>query len=138
MDIASSWNIPIVWIVVLSAVAFLASIVLVWIVIIHMPVDYLTPERKPEETRFSGRPLIRVCIVVVKNLVGLLFVMAGIIMLFTPGQGVMFIFIGVTLLDFPGKRSLIRRMVSRRRVLTAINRIRTKSHKPPLEVPSCE
>lgn len=138
MAIASSWNIPIVWITVLSAVAFLASIVLVWIVIIHMPVDYLTRERKPEETRFSRRPLVRICLVVVKNLVGLLFVMSGIIMLFTPGQGVMFIFVGVTLLDFPGKRRLIHRMVSRRRVLKAINRIRATSHKPPLEVPSCE
>jgi archaellum biogenesis protein FlaJ (TadC family) len=120
----------------LSFVAFLASILLVWMIIIRMPADYLTRDRQLEASPASRRPVIRVALLVVKNVVGLLVVLAGIVMLFTPGQGVISILIGLTLIDLPGKRRLIRRMVGYRHVLATINNIRTRALKPPLDAPT--
>jgi archaellum biogenesis protein FlaJ (TadC family) len=127
---------PLLWIVLLAFVVFLASIFLVWMIIVRMPADYLTRDRQLDAGPASRRPVIRIALLVVKNVVGLLIVLAGIVMLFTPGQGVISILIGLTLIDLPGKRRLIRRMVGYRHVLATINRIRTRALKPPLEAPT--
>ena len=49
-----------------------------------------------------------------------------------PGQGMLTILIGLMLLDVPGKRRLERRIVGRRRILQAINRLRKRFGRPPL------
>jgi hypothetical protein len=49
-----------------------------------------------------------------------------------PGQGVLTILLGVMLLDFPGKRGLELKLVSRPKVLNTINRIRHRFDRPPL------
>ena len=71
-----------------------------------------------------------------KNGVGVVLVITGVIMLFTPGQGIVTILIGLVLVDLPGKRALERWMVGRPRVLAAINRLRAKYGHPPLEDPN--
>ena len=53
-------------------------------------------------------------------------------MLFLPGQGLLTILIGVSLMDFPGKRTIERKLISRPVVLQAINRIRQRFDRPPL------
>jgi hypothetical protein len=50
-----------------------------------------------------------------------------------PGQGVLTMIIGLTLVDFPGKRSLEERILRRPWVLHAINRLRARFARPPLE-----
>jgi hypothetical protein len=45
---------------------------------------------------------------------------------------VLTILLGIMLLDFPGKRSLEARIVSRPRVFRAINALRARFDKPPL------
>jgi hypothetical protein len=51
-----------------------------------------------------------------------------------PGQGLLTMIIGLTLLDFPGKREVERRVLKHRRVLAAINGLRARFHRPPLEM----
>jgi hypothetical protein len=41
---------------------------------------------------------------------------------------------GIMLLDFPGKRRLVQRIVSQPAVLTSINRLRKRYGRPPLVV----
>jgi hypothetical protein len=69
-----------------------------------------------------------------KNLLGLVLVGAGIVMSLpgVPGQGVLTILLGIMLLDFPGKRALETRIVSRPRVNSAVNALRARFDKPPL------
>jgi hypothetical protein len=119
----------------LSLVMFAGSIVFIWILIVHMPVDYLTRVRLSEESFCYRHPVTRVVTVVAKNVFGLLLVIMGVVMLLTPGQGLLSVFIGLTLLDFPGKKKLIRRLLGRRGVLNMINKIRSKARRPPLETP---
>jgi UPF0716 family protein affecting phage T7 exclusion len=56
-------------------------------------------------------------------------------MLILPGQGLLTLIIGLGLMNFPGKRRLIRRVILRRRVLAAINRMRAGADKEPIEMP---
>jgi len=65
-------------------------------------------------------------------------ILAGIAMLVLPGQGLLSILIGVTLLNFPGKYALERRIVGRPAVSRTLNRIRARARRPPLEIPDSE
>lgn len=66
---------------------------------------------------------------------GLLLVLAGLSMLILTGQGLLTLAIGIALLDFPGKRRIVRCIIGQRRILSAINRLRARAHKEPLEAP---
>lgn len=123
-------------IVLISAVMFFGSIVLAWLFIVKMPTDYLTSDHSALQTLRTKHPIAGAMVKVCKNLFGLLLVICGIIMLFIPGQGVLFIFLGLTLIDFPGRKRLIRRMLTWRNTLNVINRIRRQANQPPLEPPA--
>jgi hypothetical protein len=69
-----------------------------------------------------------------KNVLGVVFVLAGIAMLILPGQGVLTILAGIMLLDFPGKRTLECRVVSQPAVLKSINWMRQRAGHAPLVV----
>ena len=53
-------------------------------------------------------------------------------MLLVPGQGVLTILVGVLLCDFPGKRTLERKLVVRPLALSTINKIRLRYKRPPI------
>jgi len=71
-----------------------------------------------------------------KNLLGLVLVALGVVLSVpgVPGQGLLTILIGIILLDFPGKRALVQRLVGRPAVLGAINRLRARFRRPPMEL----
>jgi hypothetical protein len=119
----------------LSTALFFASLLGLPILIVRIPADYFTRKTPPPSSWRGRHPAVRAAILVVKNVLGVLFVLAGIAMLFLPGQGILAILIGITLLNFPGKRALELRIARSRPVLRAINWIRTRSHRPPLQVP---
>jgi hypothetical protein len=119
--------------VLFSAATFVASIAAVTIVLVKLPENYFHSSHA-REFLVERHPALRALGIFAKNLLGLVLVFAGIIMSLpgVPGQGVLTILLGVMLLDFPGKRSLETRIVSRPRVYTAINTLRTRFGKPPL------
>lgn len=59
---------------------------------------------------------------------------AGILMLALPGQGLLTIIIGLVLMDFPGKYYAERWVISRHSILLSINWIRKKADKPALVI----
>ncbi|WP_233490267.1 PGPGW domain-containing protein [Thiocapsa marina] len=83
----------------------------------------------------SLHPVVYVSLRLFKNLVGWVLVLAGILMLVLPGQGILTIIMGLVLSDFPGKYALERRLASKQRVLDGINWIRRRSGHPPLVPP---
>lgn len=119
----------------LSVFLLLLSSVAVPLVLIWLPADYFTAERR-HSARFSDRhPALRYSALLIKNLLGLILVLAGIAMLVLPGQGLLSILVGLLLLDFPGKYHLERRLVSQPRILSAANWLRRKARRPDLVVP---
>jgi hypothetical protein len=66
---------------------------------------------------------------------GAVFLLAGLAMLFTPGQGLLTILMGIMLLNFPGKQRLELAIVRRPAVLKSINWVRGRAGRPPLQLP---
>jgi len=62
-------------------------------------------------------------------------VLLGVIMLVTPGQGLLTLLIGLLLLNFPGKYRLERWLVLRPGVLRGLNWLRRRHGEPPFEAP---
>jgi hypothetical protein len=124
-----SWLVP--WLVGLSAIIFVGSIIVGWMVLVRLPEDYLTRDESPNLYRSQSK-LANLLIDILRNALGIGFLFVGFVMLFTPGQGILSITVGIVLVEFPGKHKLIRRMLANHRILNAINRIRRKSNKRPL------
>ncbi len=112
---------------VFSFFAFLATVVLVPLLLVRMPADYLVRQ----EHAGKRNPVV----VLLKNIAGLVLVLLGIAMLLLPGQGVLTLILGLSLVDFPGRRRLERHLMTRPPVLKAINALRRRASRPPLEVP---
>jgi hypothetical protein len=81
-------------------------------------------------------PVVRVLAHVGKNVAGVVLVLLGFVMALpgVPGQGVLTMIIGLTLVDFPGKLSLERRLVGRPFVLRRLNAVRARFKRPPLDL----
>ena len=119
--------------VLFSAATFVVSIAVVTLVLVKLPANYFHSSHA-REFLVERHPLLRAVGIFGKNLLGLVLVFAGIIMSLpgVPGQGVLTILLGIMLLDFPGKRTLETRIVSRPRVYSAVNSLRSRFGKPPL------
>jgi hypothetical protein len=119
--------------VVFFIVTFAASSALVSFVLVRLPATFFHPSHD-RDILVDRHHVIRWSGIVVKNLVGFALVIVGIIMSIpgVPGPGFLTILFGIALLDFPGKRALEYKIVSRPRVFKAINALRHKFDKPPL------
>ena len=113
-------------IIIVTTLATLASISML---LISLPSDYFT--RKKRVSRIEN-PILRLFLRLLKNVCGTVFLIAGFIMLFTPGPGILSALVGVILCDFPGKRRVERKIIARPRVLSMINRIRARYNRPLL------
>jgi len=79
--------------------------------------------------------MVGLVLVVLKNALGVVLVVLGFIMLFTPGQGLLTLLAGLLLMNFPGKYRLERWLVLRPGVLRGLNWLRQRGGHPPFEAP---
>lgn len=121
------------WMLGLSVFVLIAGIVLVPVLVIRMPADYFARPRGLMVRERYRHPLVHALLIVLKNALGFLLLVAGIAMLVLPGQGVLTILASLSLLDFPGKRRLERRLLSVGPVRRAIDAIRQRAGRPPAE-----
>jgi hypothetical protein len=121
------------WLGGVSILMFLGTLIVIPLIVISLPVDYLAVDERRVD--FKPHPPWYIPYLLLKNLVGGLFVVTGLVMLVLPGQGILTILIGMGLVDFPGKRRLIRSLMGRRRVFRSINRLRARAGKDPLAPP---
>ena len=115
----------------LFVLSVVLSLVIVGIVMVKIPADYFSPNYQHHFLP-NSRWWTRWGAVVGKNVAGVLLVIAGIVMLVGPGQGILTILIGLILMDIPGKRPLEARLIKRPVILAAVNNFRAKYNKPPL------
>ncbi len=122
------------WLLGLSSVVMLiGSAIAVPIVVARLPADFYC-EKDGHTRRFlEERPLLRGAVLVVKNLLGAALLVAGLAMLFLPGQGILTILVALSLLDFPGKRGLELRILKNPTVLRSVNWLRRRAGKDPLQ-----
>jgi hypothetical protein len=118
-----------------STLTFLAGLVLVPWLIVRIPADYFVRPRPPQLAWQRRHPVLRWSWRIFKNALGVALLAGGLVMLFTPGPGLISIFVGISLLDLPYKRAMEQRLISQPVVHRAINRMRAKYGRPPLELP---
>jgi len=119
-----------VWVGIVSFVVFVASLLLTPILLGKIPRDYFihTNQHKVEINHLG-----HLIIVVIRSLVGFVLLIAGIIMLVTPGQGIISILLGLFLMEFPGKRKLELKLINHEPTFKALNWLRGKANKDPFE-----
>ena len=115
----------------LSLFLFVASVLVIPVVVILIPTDYFV---RPPKPRVALTP-VRLAGQLLKNALGLVLVLAGILMLFLPGQGILSILLGVSLLDFPRKKELQLRLLRVRGIQRTVNWIRLRANRPPIRDP---
>ncbi len=120
------------WLLAISFVSLLGTLIVLPLILVRLPASYfLFPDRQGVPW-ISRNRFLRIPIFLAKNLSGAILVLAGILMLVLPGQGILTIIIGLVLMEFPGKYHAERWVINRQSVLAAINWIRVKAGKPKL------
>ena len=108
-----------------SLVMLLVSLFAIPWCLCRLPETYLVEAPELEPHGLAKRAL--------RNFLGSVVLIVGVVMLVLPGQGLLTIFVGLTLIDFPKKREWIKRVLTRPRLLKVINSIRERFHHPPLQ-----
>jgi hypothetical protein len=132
IQFVESWISKEMWVglIVFSVIAFVGTLIAIPAILIRLPPDYFkNHHHKPWFA--NHHPVIRTLGLLIKNLAGIIFLLAGIAMLFLPGQGLLTMLLGILFIDFPGKHRLEQKLIQHPQVLKAINAFREKSGKPP-------
>lgn len=117
----------------LFILSFSVSLAIIALVMVKIPENYFSSHY--ERDFLPGSPfLVRWGAVILKNILGVLLILIGIVLSLpgVPGQGLLTILLGLIMLDIPGKRPLEAKIIQRPAVLAAINNLRAKYKKPPL------
>lgn len=117
-----------------SMIIFVGTLIVVPWALVRLPSGYFRRDREQRIPMPALHPLLRAVLLVLKNLLGGMFVILGVAMIVLPGQGLLTILIGMLLLDFPGKYKVERYFVSRKPVLQSINWLRRRARRPPLQL----
>ena len=117
----------------LAIVAFVASLVVVTVLLVNLPPNFFL-ESHSRHLWIDRHPVIRWSGLILKNAAGWFLVLLGGILILpgVPGQGVLTILLGLILVDFPGKKKVERRVLSRPRLRARINQLRQRFDKSPL------
>jgi len=125
--------------VLIAAGIFLLSVVISFaalaIVAVKMPRNYFSSHYRKDFLPNSSW-LVRWGATIGKNVLGIFLIAIGVVLSLPgiPGQGILTILIGLIMLDIPGKRPIECYIIKWPKVLSAINTLRKKFDKQPLQV----
>jgi hypothetical protein len=134
--IEPQWEAVLWWATGLSLVGLVAMLIGIPWVVARLPQDYFNQPHR-EVWRFSANePWYALVLGGLKNVLGALLLLLGVIMLVTPGQGLLTLLVGLLLMNFPGKYQLERWLVGRPGVLAALDWLRQRKGEPPFDPPA--
>ncbi len=117
------------WLAITSLVTFLLSLLVIPLIIKNLPVHcFLDVSPKTRYNTFSAH---RLTVHLLRNIGGLLLLLAGTAMLFLPGQGILTILVGLLLLSFPGKQKTFNFLIHKPAVQRSLDWVRKKSGAHP-------
>lgn len=127
----TDWHIAIFGVAV-AVTSAIVSLIVVGRVLARVPADFFVNHGARGST--IRHPILRGLWVVLRNAIGYLLIALGIVISLpgVPGQGILTILMGVLLVDFPGKYAVERWLISRRIVLSSVNKLRAKLGRDPL------
>lgn len=121
------------WVVWASGALFVVSVVLLPVLVALIPHDYFARAEPPHPRWEIEHRGLRIAFRVARNALGGLLLVLGVAMLVLPGQGLLAILAASVLLDFRGKRRAQLWFAGRPGVLGAMNWIRRRLGRRPIE-----
>lgn len=115
----------------ITVISIIVSYALIIIGMIKIPADYFSSTYSNDSGKEQHFPL-RWGAFLIKNIIGFILIIAGLVMIVTPGPGIPTILLGLIMMDIPGKRPLEAKLIQRPSVLAAVNDLRARYNKPPL------
>jgi len=102
--------------------------------VVWIPSDHFRSDRPQPASWWRSQPVLYGSVLVLKNAAGFVFFALGAVMALplVPGPGLVFMLLGLSLLDFPGKRSLERRLLAIPAVIGFLNGVRARFGRAPL------
>lgn len=126
LDFFNQYQNLLIYISIISFVLLVAMILITPWLVGKIPSDYFTNSiYDKNHTNFF--------IVLLKNFMGIILLLLGFIMLFTPGQGIITLLLGLIIMQFPGKRKLEKKIIANKNALKILNWLRAKNNKEPLK-----
>lgn len=116
-----------------SLFSFVASLFLIPFLVVRIPYDYFSENERQPAPWAKQHVVIRAMVLLIKNLLGMIFILLGLAMLVLPGQGLLTLLIGVLLLNFPGKYRFERWLIQKPSVNKAVDWLRQRAGRRPLE-----
>ena len=134
-DWICDYNQIIQWAGIVSVFLFFLSLFLLRYVILRLPEDYFITASSISKSHPKSPQ--KIIVRVAKNAVGFLLTICGIILLFTPGQGMITILIGLCLIDLAIVNQFKKKIINNSKVQKALNWIRIKKSVKPFNFPKC-
>jgi archaellum biogenesis protein FlaJ (TadC family) len=135
MEFLNEWQESLLWASGLSLFVAVATILAIPWVVARLPEDYFARDKRVVWRSTMRLPVYALVIGTIKNILGLVLIILGLIMLVTPGQGLLTLLIGLLLMNFPGKYQAERWLLLRPGVLRGLNWLRERHGRAPFEIP---
>ncbi len=102
----------------------------------RLPSDYFINVESRRNHKYLNRypKIVRLVLPVASNFIGILLIVLGIIMLITPGQGILTIMAGLILTNFPGKFAFEKWFFRRHYVNQTVNWLRKRKGLAPFQL----
>ena len=122
------------WLAICSLFIFFFSILAINFVIKIIPVDYFDSTKRELSPFKTSNSIIWLIFFIIKNIMGYLLILGGILMLVLPGQGLLTILLGLIFSDYPGKYKLEKKLITIKPIYRYINWVRKKSDIEPIKL----
>ncbi len=120
------------WVAAGSVAMLISSLLVLRLILVRIPEDYFV--RQTPLLAGKRHPAWEIALLIVKNLLGAVLVLLGLVMSIpgVAGQGFLTVLAGLSLMNFPGKRRLEQIIVGQPVIYGPINTIRARAGRPPL------
>ena len=110
--------------IAISSLIMLAiSLALLPYLVARLPVDHFCQQSRSQHPITSQQALLRI----LRNLLGLILLFAGLLMLLLPGQGLLTLVLSLLLLDYPQKKKIERSLLQKKAIFNGLNWLRKKA-----------
>jgi len=110
-------------ITVSSLIMLAISLALLPYLVARLPVDHFCQQSRSQHPITSQQALLRI----LRNLLGLILLFAGLLMLLLPGQGLLTLVLALLLLDYPQKKKIERSLLQQKTIFNGLNWLRKKA-----------
>ena len=113
----------------LSLITFSLSLICIPWIVARLPKDYFRAPSQAKRVPQYRASVKKVMLLILRNIVGILLLAAGVAMLFLPGQGLITMIMGLAVMSFPYKQLLLHTVTRPIPVQRSLDWIRKKSNK---------